>query len=565
MKKQRRMSSTIILHLSIFLSIFLILVSSGIYLFVSKEVEKITINKNIDTSNQINQNFISYFDILISSSQNINNLISNIDIKESNVDDILKLSIELYDHVDGAILIDENFNVVSQTSELIIQKNWFNHTYNDNTMYHFYSEYNETDEVYNGFIARKIEYLENGTVNYGVIFIKMNFSRIFAITNNTNLGLNGHISMIDVNNDIIFSTNNNIDTDKYVKDLILGTDTIKYEYTNLQVYLNTISNSPWRIAIFINIDNIYITNNQLLLTLVFITITCIVVTLYVVQRISYRVTSPLANLENIMKEIEDSRNFLEIKESDSGISEIISLTTRFNEMIKEIKLLIDKVIIEQKSQRLSELKSLQNQINPHFLYNTLDSIVWLAENNENEKVVEMTIALSNLFRISISRGNFIIPVKDEIKHAECYLTIQKIRYQEAFDYSIEVSDDIKDLPTMKLTLQPLIENAIYHGLRNRVDPGFISIKAYLDKEHIIFEVTDNGYGIREEKIEELYKTFKDVNLHDGVGMKNVYQRLMIYFNSQADLTIISELDEGTTIKISIKRDENEKNNIINSN
>lgn len=572
MKKQRRMNVMIFQRLSLFLSLFFILVGSSIYIFISTTIEESTINKNIEISKQINQNFITYFDNLINSSQNISNLINDEEIKGiQSIEEILNFSVVIYDDVDELSLYDSEYNLVAQTKEFQIKKEWYEQAFNDQTTYHFHSEYITETNSYNGFITRKIDYFDGVNYKQGVIFIKMDFEKLISITQNTNLGENGHICVIDSSYDVILSTNIDIDTTIYLKELILGNDTIKYEKTNIQIYLNTISNSPWRIAVFSNIDSIYETNIQLFVTLVIMTISCIALSLYIIYRITSKVTNPLNKLELIMKEIEESRMFLHIENVDSSIAEISSLTNRFNKMIDEVRLLLDKVILEQKSQRLSELKSLQNQINPHFLYNTLDSIVWLAENNENEKVIEMTISLSKLFRISISRGKFIIPVKDEIHHARCYLTIQKIRYQEAFNFEFEVDDDVLEYDTMKLTLQPLIENAIYHGLRNRVDIGVIKIKAYKEFDNVIYEVIDNGYGIREEKIQNLYDTFNNPNLNDGVGMKNVYQRLMIYFNEKAKLEIISELDEGTTIKITIpinkeincEKDNNNDNSINN--
>ncbi len=552
MKNKKRMSSMIFQNISVFLIIFFIFVSSGIYLFVSNTLEEITIKQNIETSKQINQNFITYFDNLINSSQYITDVINNKSINDNkDIKEIFELSIVIYDYVDEIVLYDTNYKLIANTNYTTIRTDWYDLTLEDQTMYHFHSEYNYYEKAYNGYLSRKIDFYNGSDYQTGIIFIKMNFDMILSITDNTNLGDEGQICMIDTSYNVIYTSNIQFDQINILKELILGNDTTIYNNTHLQVYLNTISNSPWRIAVFTNIDSIYEANNQLLITLIFTVISCILITMIVIHRISYKVTYPLGKLESIMKEIEESRIFLQIDNVDSNLVEISSLTSRFNEMIKEITLLIDKVIIEQKAQRLSELKSLQNQMNPHFLYNTLDSIVYLAETNQNDKVIDMTIALSDLFRVSISRGKFIIPLKDEIQHAKCYLVIQKIRYQEAFDYEFEVDEDVNECETMKLTLQPLIENAIYHGLRNRVDPGFIKIKAYKEDSNVVYEVTDNGYGMREEKIQELYSTFNNANLNDGVGMKNVYQRLKIYFNNKADLKIISELDEGTTIRITI--------------
>ena len=163
----------------------------------------------------------------------------------------------------------------------------------------------------------------------------------------------------------------------------------------------------------------------------------------------------------------------------------------------------------------------------------------------------MVVALDKLFRISISRGRNIITVKDELEHARSYLLIQSIRYADAFKYEFDIDPEVVEYTTLKLILQPMIENAIYHGLKNRIDEGYIKISAKLVNTKVVFEISDNGYGMRKEKIEELYENFKNPDLNDGVGLKNIYLRLKIYYGDEADLLIESELDEGTTIKIII--------------
>ena len=194
---------------------------------------------------------------------------------------------------------------------------------------------------------------------------------------------------------------------------------------------------------------------------------------------------------------------------------------------------------------------MQYQINPHFLYNTLDSIVWLIDDGKNSEASKMVVALAKLFRISISRGRNIITVKDELEHARSYLLIQSIRYSNAFKYSFDVQPEVLECTTVKLILQPLIENAIYHGIKNRIEEGNIEVKAYIEDERIVFKIIDNGYGMKEEKIAKIYETFQNPEINDGVGVKNVYLRLKLYYGDDADLTIDSELDEGTTISLYI--------------
>ena len=181
----------------------------------------------------------------------------------------------------------------------------------------------------------------------------------------------------------------------------------------------------------------------------------------------------------------------------------MSLTHSFNEMIKETRDLMDRILFEQRSKRKTEFQALQNQINPHFLYNTLDSIVYLSENKMNEKVIEMVVALSKFFRISISRGKNIILLKEELEHARNYLLIQQIRYHEKFTYEFDIDEDVLDEEVVKLTLQPLIENAIQHGINTEYGKGKIIIRAFKKDDYLYLEVEDDGYGLLPEQIEEL--------------------------------------------------------------
>ena len=194
-----------------------------------------------------------------------------------------------------------------------------------------------------------------------------------------------------------------------------------------------------------------------------------------------------------------------------------------------------------------ELKALQAQINPHFLYNTLDSIAWMCEQGRNADAVKMVHALARLFRISISKGHELIPIAKEIEHAESYLQIQKYRYKNQFTYDFEVDPECLDYYCNKITLQPIIENAINHGLDLMVDEGHIQVTVRQDGEDIVFCVRDNGVGMSQEQIASIMRHGpKD---RTGIGIKNVNDRLKIYFGKEYGLHITSELDVGTCVEI----------------
>ena len=215
---------------------------------------------------------------------------------------------------------------------------------------------------------------------------------------------------------------------------------------------------------------------------------------------------------------------------------------------------MEKTKQEQKNLREAELKLHQEQINPHFLYNTLDSIVWLAEGGNNRQVVEMTADLSDFFRTVLSGGNDYITVAEEESHIRSYLKIQKIRYENILDYDICIEPEIEKQVILKMTLQPIVENALYHGIKNKRGGGKITIRGYGQGEHIVFEVVDDGIGMDEETLKELKKKLRGEKSRldsgkGGFGLNNVAQRIHMYYGEQSEITITSKKQEGTCVRV----------------
>ena len=219
-------------------------------------------------------------------------------------------------------------------------------------------------------------------------------------------------------------------------------------------------------------------------------------------------------------------------------------------MVRRLHELMDEVVIEQEKKRKSEFDALQAQINPHFLYNTLDSIVWMVESERYQEAIFMVTALANLFRISLSKGKNIISIREEIEHAQNYLYIQKIRYKNRFQVDIDIDPEIHECSTIKLIVQPLLENAIYHGVEYMDGEGEIKVRGYLKEGEVYIDVTDNGLGIPEEALDYVLTDEKrEHKKGSGIGLSNVHQRIQLYFGKAYGLEIESILDEGTTIHI----------------
>jgi len=245
-----------------------------------------------------------------------------------------------------------------------------------------------------------------------------------------------------------------------------------------------------------------------------------------------------------------------------NVNEITELGLSFNMMIGKIRELLAAQVKEQEALQKAELKALQAQINPHFLYNTLDTIVWMAETNKTDQVIEIVRALSSFFRIALSKGKDWISIQQEIEHVRSYLHIQKIRYHDILDYEIDVDDAVIDGAILKLTLQPLVENALYHGIKQKRNGGAIRVKARRkDGDQVLIEVQDNGVGCTPYKLAQIRERLEDQSYEitqedQGFGLANVNKRIKLYYGSQYGLAIESQYQQGTRVTVTIPLREN---------
>lgn len=268
--------------------------------------------------------------------------------------------------------------------------------------------------------------------------------------------------------------------------------------------------------------------------------------------ITKSVTTPINSLRQTAERF--GTGDLEVRAKMYALEEINVLARTFNTMSDKIAELMERTKQEQKNLREAELRLHQEQINPHFLYNTLDSIVWLAEGGNNRQVVEMTADLSDFFRTVLSGGNDFITVAEEEGHIRSYLKIQKFRYETILDYSICIEPEIKSQVILKMTLQPIVENALYHGIKNKRGGGKITIRGYREGDGIVFEVEDNGIGMDESTLAELKKKLQGKKSRldsqkGGFGLNNVAQRIHMYYGGQSEITIASKKSEGTRVRI----------------
>jgi len=307
-----------------------------------------------------------------------------------------------------------------------------------------------------------------------------------------------------------------------------------------------------------SITNKIIKQANFILTIVqaIITIASIMVAIYGFISIFNDIKNPISDMEQLSDKIAQGIFTATIKTSD--IEELKGLSQNLNTLGTKIQNLMEQNIQEQKNLQKAEMKLLQAQITPHFLYNTFDTIIWLAEEEENEEVIKVTTAFSDYLRTTLSKGHEWITIQQEINHVKNYLTIQKVRYGDILNYEIDCPEELNNYFMLKLSLQPLIENAIYHGIKNKRGRGFINLKAYFseDKASITFEIKDNGIGFTEEKLDQVTKELEDCNNSENLkyiyGLYNVNKRLKLYFNDASDgIHIKSIYGQGSTIYFTI--------------
>lgn len=463
--------------------------------------------------------------------------------------DIIKIAV--YDYETCLCLASSNSGEIGKTfSEG--DTDWFFEAINDPTVHVFSIPYSEIgSEEYKVNVSKLIK-LRNGSVT-GVLKIEISFQSFIELVDKSNLGEGGHITIIDPGYGIVYTSLREQELAReeigVVREIVLGAKNAFLGGFNMTINVDTLSNTKWRICVFINIDKLTEIQRNFIFTTFFISCVILIIGILLFMAVVRTITTPMKQLELAMRKVEKS-DYFRMEEVDIAASkEVEALIRRFNKMMSKINELMNRVIAEQHAQRKSELRALQNQINPHFLYNTMDSIIWLIENEKNREAGEMVVALARLFRIGISNDSEVIPVRDEIEHVRNYLLIQKIRYSDAFNYEFNVEENALDIKTMKLILQPIVENCIYHGLKSKVDKGNIRISVHIEDDYLALSVADNGYGMRQETIDELYRSFEDNAASNSVGLKNIYQRVVIYYGGNAEMTIESELDEGTTITI----------------
>ena len=391
----------------------------------------------------------------------------------------------------------------------------------------------------------------------GVFFIDLNYSAISELCDQSTVGTKGYAFILDAKGNIVYHPQqqqlyNELQTENISLIMDTDEDTV-LTGTGNDGKLYSISRSEktgWTVVDCTNVKELLSKSRQAQSVYVLTAIILVIVALLFSRFMARSITLPIQKLRDSMKKVQEGDFSVSDVVVDSK-NEIGSLTKSFDVMTHRIHELMEQNVHEQEEKRRSELKALQSQINPHFLYNTLDSIIWMAEGKKNEEVVLMTASLARLLRQSISNEDEVVPIANEVEYARGYLTIQKMRYKDKLEFQIEVDSSILYIPLIKLVLQPIIENAIYHGLKYKESKGLLIVKGFMKDGNAVLQVIDDGVGMDEETLAHIYDKHK-VNYHsNGVGVYNVQKRLKLYYGEDYGITYTSELGKGTTATITI--------------
>ncbi len=538
-----------------------------------------TSNQQVAQSNQrilsqVNLNLNDYLSRMMQISDTLYyEVVKNTDLTDPYIDDAMDL---LYQSSRDTVV---SISVFTESGELVSavpysslkddispqQQDWFVAAETRTENFHFSTPnvqnlFKDPSYNYNWVVSlsRHVALTEDGTTQGGVLLVDMSYGGIEGICKEVDLPDNGYLYLIDGNGEIIYhprqqliysglSQENNLKAATYED----GTHQETFLGNMRQISVKTVGYTGWKLVSVTPVNQLGSNSNDLLLFFLFVVLFSIFLMVFLNLHLSERISNPIKELDRTIKELEGKFQVVDI--SVRGPYEVERLSHSINTMVSTLHHLMEDIIQQEQEKRRSDLDILHSQINPHFLYNTLDSVVRMVELGRNDEAVVMVTSLARLFRISLSKGQTIIPLTAELDHARHYITIQKMRFKDKFTATIEMEEGLDTLFVTKLIVQPILENAIYHGMAYADGDGVIQIQAYQKQDQIFIDVIDNGPGMRQEVVDKLLDP-RHPGPHtkgSGIGLQNVHQRIRLTFGTEYGLTIFSEPDAGTTVRINL--------------
>ena len=573
-KKTRSMQMTISISFTILSVCCMCLLGVMLYQQFTRKAENLTVENSRQLLNQTTINLEDYLrNMRRISDAMYYTVIKNTDIGSESLEDSMNLLYEANKDKLVSVACYTNDGKLTEASPIATEKpgvdvksqKWFQDAAGELENFHFSTPHVQNlfdDPSYRyywvGSLSRTVELTRNGNSMLGVLLVDMNYSSIEQLLEKANTDTSGeYVYLMAPDGEIIYHPKQNlIHMGLYEEN---NTEAAGYEDTTVKenfhgekrlVTVKTISYTGWKLISVVPMKSFSMGMTgmrNLVVLLVALTVLAVVI---LNQMVSARISKPLRRLNDSVKEWEAGNMNPDIY--IGGSMEVEHLGKTLRSTVAQIRQLMDDIVVEQEEKRKSELDALQSQINPHFLYNTLDSIVWMITGERYDDAVFMITQLASLFRISLSKGKTVIKIEDEVKHARNYMNIQKIRYKNSFEVDFQIEEDILDGCIVKLVLQPLLENAIYYGMEFMDGEGEIHVRGYRKDKDVYLEVEDNGLGMPEEEAAELLNGKERPHKHgSGVGLVNVHSRLKLRFGEAYGLVIHSCPDEGMMVQIHI--------------
>lgn len=573
-KKTRSMQMTISISFTILSVCCMCLLGVMLYQQFTRKAENLTVENSRQLLNQTTINLEDYLrNMRRISDAMYYTVIKNTDIGSESLEDSMNLLYEANKDKLVSVACYTNDGKLTEASPIATEKpgvdvksqKWFQDAAGELENFHFSTPHVQNlfdDPSYRYYwvvsLSRTVELTRNGNSMLGVLLVDMNYSSIEQLLEKANTDTSGeYVYLMAPDGEIIYHPKQNlIHMGLYEEN---NTEAAGYEDTTVKenfhgekrlVTVKTISYTGWKLISVVPMKSFSMGMTgmrNLVVLLVALTVLAVVI---LNQMVSARISKPLRRLNDSVKEWEAGNMNPDIY--IGGSMEVEHLGKTLRSTVAQIRQLMDDIVVEQEEKRKSELDALQSQINPHFLYNTLDSIVWMITGERYDDAVFMITQLASLLRISLSKGKTVIKIEDEVKHARNYMNIQKIRYKNSFEVDFQIEEDILDGCIVKLVLQPLLENAIYYGMEFMDGEGEIHVRGYRKDKDVYLEVEDNGLGMPEEEAAELLNGKERPHKHgSGVGLVNVHSRLKLRFGEAYGLVIHSCPDEGMMVQIHI--------------
>lgn len=564
--------SIIFLYFTITAAAASIFIGLSLYTRMSGQVSETVMEENQILIDQVNRSVENYLKTVMKLSDSLYySIIKNADLSDPSVGERFNLLYENnMDQTDSIALFSADGELLESVPALRVRNNldvtreaWFSYTLDRTENQHFFLPqvqqiFESSSDQYRWVIpmTRVVEITKGTDTVQGILLIHLNYTGLKLLLDGVTLGNEGYIYLIDGNGEIIYHPRAQLidsglehENNRAVSEYRDGIYQETFHGEERVITVKSVGYTGWKLIGVAPRQTVSLNSLKTQLLVVFVAAFILFLMSLVNSYISSRITTPIRKLELSVNEIEKGN--LNAKVDAEGSYEIRHLGQSVQNMAKQIQVLMADIVSEHEKKRKQEFDTLQSQINPHFLYNTLDIIVWMIENEKPDQAVKAVTALARFFRISLSRGKSIITVKDELEHVRNYLMIQHMRFKNRFSYTIETEDEVLELASLKLMLQPLVENAIYHGMEFMDGDGEIFISAWKEGEDLYLKVSDNGLGMTEEQVARLFSDTPHTGSSrgSGIGVKNVNERIRLYFGSEYGLSIESEPDEGTVVTI----------------